>query len=155
MSAVTASPLLERLREEWRQLAAADERVFIPVGGAYRDPELLIQYRLLDVSELPAARRTAGAAIETLTRACVAVYIRQPPSRERELLDLRDGEPLRYDERLAEFLGIEDTSPAGIVRGVFGGEELAVEHLQRLAAWMRNPSIAIDGELPEEAPDVR
>ena len=145
--------LLERLREDRRALASA-ESTTIEIPGY--DGELVCRYRLMEASELekiarkaaklPRERRNLAVTMDSLSASCI----------EFETVDHRNGgaagtlaenggDPIRYDDRLAEALGYTAKSAREAVLGLFGGNEIAVlTHGAQLARWWSDASEDVD-----------
>lgn len=146
----------DRLKEHRRRLAAGREPLDVAIPG-YND-ELVARYRVLDYDELQKLRRRGGkmaqaqdpeaelkVTMDTIAAACVGMFVRQEDGSLLLMnecpsdLDLGD-EPICYDERLAEVLGIElptQSKVRSLIYQVFGEEDLLIfGHLERIDGWM-------------------
>jgi hypothetical protein len=113
----------------------------------YTDPELVGQYRMVDPSELAAIGEklkrefknrmelVTYGAIDSIIAACVGLYAR--PAGSKELISLDEGIPLRFDSRLADYLGIEATTAREVVIQTFGANMYAIiDHNVKITRWM-------------------
>jgi hypothetical protein len=144
--------VMQRLREKRKSISERNE-IDIDIPGY--DGELVARYRLMEGHEFEligkkvrrqfkstADRLTYGSA-DTLIAACVNILIRGADDRLYPLGDLigLPGEPIRYDDRLAEFLKFEANSARDVILGVFANNELALaQHQVKFARWTSDTS---------------
>lgn len=146
---------LRRQREE--NLHTSTLELALP---EYTNPELVGQYRMVDPAELSVIgeklkrefkNRTelvTYGAIDSIIVACAGLYARQAGS--KELISLNEEFPLRYDGRLAEYLGIEATTAREVVIGVFGGNMYAIiDHNVKITRWMADRKVDLSDGLGE------
>lgn len=169
-----AGSVLGRLRAR-REDLAQDHHLDLDIPGY--DGDLVARYRPLTAGEqariaakVERADRLAGndeqaaeaqlrTALDTIIAACVEILARQ----DGKLVPLADvmgsGVPVRYDQQLADALGITGADSArAVVRGVFPrdshGEVVPQpvnRHANEVAAWMARIGSDVDGDLLGEA----
>lgn len=156
--------VIDRLRRAYA--AGESERTtVIPIApGRYQD--LAAKYRPLDPNlrrKLQRrAERTGAFGTEAnltfqstlLVDACLSIMIRPEPGAEWEEAHrvpgadkIAHGEPVRFDERLAQILGMEligGETPAMIARLVFGDEPAFDVHYTQFSTW--STQLVPDGE---------
>lgn len=155
------SSVMDLLRHR-RQLRAQEITHDIDIPGYGGD--LFARYHLIDGKQLNAiasriqkterdpAGRNLLASVDVMVAACDGLYARDRGV-ERGLHEILGEEtPVRYDVRLAQFLGFEgelgDAPTArGVVLALFNGNDLAVmSHSSRLQRW----TMGAENELDEE-----
>jgi hypothetical protein len=155
LEAATGQPesLMDRLRGK---LAQAREETTVDLDIPGYDGELVARYRGLDpVKEgekiarrverqfKSEAQRGVYTLVDALVTACEGIFVRNVDG-ELEPLDPDGLGPCCYDERLAEFLGIDishgantDGAARRCLLGVFAGNKVAIAvHGQRWQRWM-------------------
>ena len=156
------------IRQRQAQLQADQTKIF-PIEPY--DGMLFVEYRTLDVQkdlqginakvskEAPKEplRQAFLGALDTMARACVSVYYnRAVPGEEPDLVPISqsigmDEPPVRYDERLAEFLGMPEAANGrarDVILFLFGGKELLVlGHNRELVGWMTGSQRGAEEEL--------
>jgi hypothetical protein len=150
---------LERLRE--RRRAAREDRdpLDLPIPG-YGD-ELIARYRVLDYDELQKLQKRGGemarsgdkeaglkVTIDTIAQACVGIFLAEEDGSLRPLNEVDPSygdEPVRYDERLAEVVGIDAEGKVRIlIRRAFPSDLSIIAHLERIDSWMSSTNDADD-----------
>jgi hypothetical protein len=145
---------LERLKELRRKRGEERRPLDLAIPG-YED-QLIARYRVLDHDKVEKLKRRVRkmvqaqdddaelkGAMDTIAAACVGMFVRQEDGSLKPMnecpsdLELGD-EPIRYDERLAEVLGIDSEGKVRtLIFQMFGEEGLIIEnHFQRIDAWM-------------------
>jgi hypothetical protein len=154
------SSLMDRLRAKHQELSER-QTIDIPLPG-YEDL-LVARYRVLTVKNeiSPIAKRVAkeskgdqgvaqlSATLDAMARACVELLT----PRDDELVPLSgafgpDEPPVRYDERLAEFMGWTDVTNARetILKLFAGNEPMVLAHGNMLQRWMSDTSRDVSNE---------
>lgn len=144
------SSALDQLRAKYQEIAAR-ETVEIPLPHFAGD--LVARYRLLDqrhdiapilkrAEKLPEAERELAASADLLIAACVGLIARQPDDSMEELVD-GQGEPIVYDHRLADGLGIEAQNPRQLLHHLFHDGPALIGHARRLQLWMSDTSLDV------------
>ena len=172
--APAAGSVLGRLRAR-RDDLAADHRLDLDIPGY--DGDLVARYRPLTAGEqtrlagkVERAERIAGnenqegeaqlrTAMDTIIAACVEILARQDGQLVPLAAIIGSNVPVRYDEQLAEALGITDAGSArAVLRGVFprdkAGDVLpqpVSRHANEVALWMTRIGSDADGDLLGEA----
>lgn len=126
----------------------------------YTNPELVGMYRVMDPAELAVIgeklkrefkNRTelvTYGAIDSIIACCSGLYARE--AGKKELIPLDAEFPLRYDGRLAEYLGIEAQTAREVVVGVFGGNMYAIiDHNVKITRWMADRKVDLSDGLGE------
>lgn len=160
---------VELLRQDYKELSEAED-VLIPVQG-YERVGLRVKYRMpesgkeLDAISRKVMRefkdtfsRNLYTALDTMIVLCEGLYI-QPLASELELetqvtepipLDPElSGEAVRFDQRLAEALGLGSDIPGArqVTRRLFGNNDMAViSHAEKLSRWLANTKADLDVE---------
>jgi hypothetical protein len=156
-----------------RQAALQSEKTKLLEIEPY-DGMLFVEYRTLDVQKDLQAINTKVSkeapneplkqaflgALDTMARACVGIfYNRAIPGEEPDLVSIAesispDEPPVRYDERLAEFLAMPDVANAkarDVILFMFGGKELLIlGHNRQLVQWMTGSQRGAQEELAGE-----
>lgn len=149
-------------KEELRELSETQE-VYVPVKG-YEKTGLQIKYHMPEHGKelgLIAQRvmretkdvftRNLYIAMDTMSHLCDGLYVQPEGVEEPVMLDPQElGEPMQFDERLAEMMGAngEVSSSRQVIRKLFGGNDLAVvNHAERLQRWLANTKADLDAEL--------
>lgn len=154
------SNAFDRLKARRRKLAE-DKTLDLPVQGYGGD--LVVRYKLLDWDtlneiETKALRSDNPRAelygqMDTLIAACDMVLIKADGDKEPRPAHEADpslGEPLRFDERLADKLGFEAKSAREVLVGVFDGNETAIPPIyQALSRWLSGARAQVDEEFIE------
>jgi hypothetical protein len=97
--------------------------------------------------------QTSGldVAIDLIVAACDGVIWRDEPALDWQLVNDESDVPLRFDQRLAEWLGFEADTAREVVRGVFspeGSKPISPSvHGDAVAEWMRGNDQAINRAL--------
>ena len=131
--------------------------------------ELAARYRVLHERDAALIAHTLNATngrseesvgdvplfLRILADACTGVLVRNG---DGELHPVeRDGDPVRFDKRLAEAMGFEAASSPDVVRALFSDEhgELVVgaltTHVRTVTEWMNDPTRSVEGELLGES----
>lgn len=141
---------LRQRREEQRKRSTLD--LIIPGYGG----DLAVRYRSLPedaikkfADKISKGEDGLGAARQMVVLACEAVLVREDGELE-PLTDETDS-PIRFDERLAEFLAIDADRAVDVAQEVFspgGTQPLAVmAHASALSNWMTGKDLEVDEEL--------
>lgn len=136
-------------RAERKRTGPKPLELVVPGGDA------VIIYKPLHLSQI---RRAAGrgsglmASTDLLIAACKRIDLRDPETGERwpaaEDTD-RPADPVRFDGRLAELLGLDGDTPADILLALFEHSDRAiVGQARRLDAWSGGEDL--DAAPPEE-----
>jgi len=153
---------VEVFREELRELSETQE-VYIPVRG-YERTGLQVRYHMpehgkeLGLIAQKVLRETKDTftrnlyiAMDTMSHLCDGLYVQPEGVEEPVMLDPQElGEPMQFDERLAEMMGAngEVHSSRQVIRKLFANNDLAiVNHAERLQRWLANTKADIDAEL--------
>ena len=142
---------IERLREKRRKVRAPREPLKLEIPG-YGDT-LVAAYRNLDWEELKTLREKGGemaatndkdaelkVTMDTIAEACVGFYVRE----SGELVPLNETveafgtEPVCYDSRLAEALGIDTNRVRTLIREMFPTDLSIIAHLAEISRWMES-----------------
>lgn len=146
----------DRIRAE-RESIAAEKSLDLVVPGY--SGLLAIRYRSISDREMEryAARiqkeNDAGirAGYDLLIEACEAILVRMETDQEFEILEDDDGDRVRFDIRLAEFLGVEASSARETVAAIFSPEGVqslaAFDQAASVLAWLQGKSADIDPAL--------
>lgn len=138
--------------------------VNIPVRG-FEKTGVQVKYRLpesgkeLDEIARRAKREAAKDAfkmnliisMDTMIRLCEGIYVQPPEAPEPVMLDPQEtGMPCRFDERLAELVGLDpDNSTARqALRKLFNNNDSSIiDHSERLGRWIRDTTADISLEI--------
>jgi hypothetical protein len=87
--------------------------------------------------------RNLYTAMDTMIILCIGLYVQPPEVDEPVELDPQEmGEPVRFDYRLGEIVGITDPEEAKsrvVLRKLFGNNDFAViAHAEKLNRWLAN-----------------
>lgn len=143
--------LMEQLRAQ-RQEALDDTSVDLPLpSNIYSDPIVLVRYRMVDARETQrimkkVQRQTKGeyernlyTTMDTLITACEGIFVLPAdaePGDKPQPLTLNGEGPLLFDERLAEWMGIEAQSARQTLLEFFANKETAIMVTgAKLARW--------------------
>ena len=151
--------IVDLLRQDLKDIEAAED-VLIPIVG-YERVGLRVKYRLpttgkeLDEIANKVRRefkdnysRNLYSMVDTMIVLCEGLYV-QPAIENLESSiegpvpldpDL-SGEPVRFDQRLAEAMGWTDQDMRArlVVRKIFGGNDMAISaHAEKLSRWLAN-----------------
>lgn len=147
----TGGSVVDMLRRR-RQALASETTTDLDIPGY--GGELFARYHLIDGKQLnaiatkvqkterEASARALFASIDVLIAACDGLYIRDHGVEKGVHEVMGEDTPVRYDQRLAEFLQYEGALGAnptarGVVLGLFGNNELAIlTHSGNLQRWM-------------------
>jgi hypothetical protein len=169
-SSIAPQPsIVDLLRQDLKELEEAED-VFIPIIG-YERVGLQVKYRMpesgkqLDEIARRVMRehkdtysRNLYTAIDTMITLCEGLYVQPQLEVELEqtapdvpvMLDPElSGEPVKFDERLAEALGFgsEVHTARAVLRRTFGNNDLAViAHAEKLSRWLSNTKANLDME---------
>ncbi len=157
-----AASLMDSIRAKHQGIVDSKETT-IPLPGY--DGLLVAKYRLLNVKgELGAIGRKVEKAyktvaeqglygtIDTMIMACIEILTTKE---DGTLVPLSEffGEdvPIRYDARLADFVGllqdVENKTARQVVFAVFGDNEpMILEHGRKLSGWMRDTTRDVDDD---------
>lgn len=163
--------IIDTLREQYAS-ATSDRRKILEILPARFGGNLAARYQPIDWEltrkrTLKVARALAGgsqveAELEleaaTIADACESILVRTkdggPWVELHETVEkFRAGGPVRFDQRLCEALGIEDTErmrQREIVRLVFKNEAALNNHYTLLDGWLREAIDVEDEDLDEE-----
>lgn len=146
---VQASSILDDLRAR-RQEISQRKTVDLEVPGY--DGKLVVRYRRLEWEELSKIgnraeksknpRKVLIAHVDTIVGACEEVFYRQVPGgplvRLADVIpDNEEGLPVKYDQRLADFFGVEGGSARKVCLAVFNNPLAVPIHHNELAEWMQ------------------
>jgi hypothetical protein len=154
--------IVDLLQEDMRELAETKE-AYIPVKG-YERVGLQVCYHLPDrgkeLDEIARKvqrevkdnyNRNITIAIDTMIHLCSGLYVQPAGVTERVMLDLdHTGEPVMFDERLAEMMGIagEVSTARQVVRKLFGNNDMMIiSHAEKLNRWLQNTKADLSLEI--------
>lgn len=113
----------------------------------YSNPQLVGKYHIVDPDEMAKIGnkiksefktmqdRVRYGSIDSIIEACDGLYARMPG--EKELIPLDSEIPMKYDIRLAEYLGFEVTTAREVVLETFGQNIYAIiDHNMKITRWM-------------------
>lgn len=148
-AAKAVSPL-DRLKERRRK--AQEERDPLDLDIPGYGGELVARYRVLSFEEMEKLQERGGKmaqvadkeaelkiTMDTIAAACVGIFLREDDKlRPLNEVDAKFGdEPVRYDERLAEAVGVDSEGKVRVlIRRMFPTELSILAHLQRISNWM-------------------
>lgn len=158
-----AASILEEARRVREQLVQERTKKF-DLPGAYAG-KFVVEYKMLSLTgdikiigdrvnreTKKVEERVLNAAIDSIIAACVEIYwndgdklipLRDVVEREEDEADA----PVRYDDRLARFMGLQVSGARDLVFQFFGGNDVMIYgHSQELGEWMRGSRGALDGE---------
>jgi hypothetical protein len=155
-------PVLDRLREQYAT-ATEDRRLELTIVPGRFDGNLAALYGPVDWKRIRRkVKRAAKAgfteeaeldyAASLIVEACETILVR--PEGGGDFVPLhsqveawRGGEPVRYDTRLCQALGIEGvTNPTAICRLVFKNPSALNDHFVGLDQWIKEAAPDEDGE---------
>lgn len=166
-SQIEPSSIFDDLREQYHE-ATEDRRITIPIAPGRFHGNLAARYRPGPWSDYRRRaermmRRGGGSeeaelqfAAQTLVQCCETILYR--PTDATELVPMheanpiwRGGEPVRYDDRLAQAVGIDPSpgSATAICRLVFRNPAALNDHFVTLDAWLKE-AIGSDEEDEDE-----
>lgn len=154
--------LVDILKEELAELAS-NTTTYIPVIG-HEKSGLAIKYRLPESGKVldeiarkveredskDAYFRNYYTAIDTIVKLCEGFYVKPYGVEDYVMLDPQEsGFPVKFDDRMAEIVGLPAGAPArAIAKKIFGNNELAVAaHAEKLSRWMSNTNADLTLEL--------
>lgn len=157
--------ILDTFKQELQELTQAED-VLIPVKG-YEASGLQIKYRMpatgQEIEKIGRGvqrrykdiyDRNLNTAMEMMIYLCEGLYVQPEGVEEPVMLDPQEtGEPCRFDERLAELVGMKpedgmEASPKAVLRKLFGNNELAIiSHAERLQRWLQNTKADLTSEI--------
>jgi hypothetical protein len=154
--------MMDSLRRKHQELTEG-VTIDIPIPGY--NGALVARYRVLDVKEelgkinakVRHEFRSLGeialyATIDVLIAACEGMYYNDGDKLRPLSESFGDDVPVRYDDRLAEFLALDLSEASGsyareTVRQTFGENEPAlIEHGRQLNVWMTDTSRSATGD---------
>jgi hypothetical protein len=156
--------LVDQIRGELEELSEIQE-VFIPVVG-YSQSRLQVKYRMpesgkeIDLIGQKVSRETKDRynrnlliAMDMMIHLCAGLYVQPDGAEEPVELDPQElGEPVYFDERLAEIIGLNGGSGSAriVLRKLFGNHDLAIlNHSEKLSRWLANNKADLERELWE------
>jgi hypothetical protein len=157
-SSPAGSSMMDQLRRKHKELADA-KTIDMSIPGY--DGALVARYRLLDMKKELGPIQTKVqhefktlpevmlyTSIDSLIVACEGFFYFDGVDKRPLEEGIGDGlGPVKYDERLATFLGIQTESARNTVLQVFGGNEIAItEHYRKIAMWMQGDSRGVMDE---------
>lgn len=141
---------------------ASNKEAYIPILG-YEKTGLAVKYHLPETGkQLDAIARKVNTetkdqyyrnlntSIDTMIFLCDGLYVKPAGVEDYVMLDPQElGEPVRFDARMAEIVGISADSPArAVLRKIFDGNEMAIlNHTERLGRWLNNTKADLTTEL--------
>lgn len=155
--------LIDLIREEQKEIEQVED-VYIRVTG-YEKSGLAVRYRLpnggteLDKIARKVERETKDrwqrnvmVAIDTMILLCEGLYVMPPGVDEWVELDPEEvGYPMRFDNRLAKMIGMDETAKTRqIVIKLFGGkghEFAIINHSEKLNRWLMDTKADLETEL--------
>jgi hypothetical protein len=156
--AAKAVSQLDRLKERRRRAREEREPLDLDIPGY--GGELVARYRVLSFEEMEKLQDRGGKmaraadievelkiTMDTIAAACVGIFLREDGKlRPLNEVDAKFGdEPVRYDERLAEAVGVDSEGKVRIlIRRMFPTELSIIGHLQRVSNWMSGVNDADD-----------
>jgi hypothetical protein len=152
---------LDRLKERRRKLAEDRPPLDLAIPG-YGD-ELVARYRVLDFDEMQKLRERGGkmaqaqdreaelkVTMDTIAAACVGIFCRQEDGTLKPLNEIAPefgDEPVRYDSRLAEAVGVDSEGKVRVlILQMFPTELSIIGHLGQIDAWMSGLNEADDSD---------
>lgn len=154
--AVAVVSIRDRIRAE-RESIAAEKTIDLIVPGY--SGLLAVRYRAISDREMEQYAQKlqkegdAGmrAGYDLLIETCESILVRVESDRDFEVLEDDDGDRVKFDVRLAEFLGIEAKSARETVAQTFspdGAQSLAAfSHVAAVQEWLMGKSSEIDPSL--------
>lgn len=153
--------LVDLLKADLDELGKHED-VLIRVPG-YEKSGLQIKYRLpengkeldnisrkVNREQKDTFSRSLYTAIDTMIVLCEGLYVQPAGVEEPVMLDPEEiGEPARFDERLADMLGMNGDNPSArkVVRRLFNGNDFAIiNHSERLNRWLMDTSANLEME---------
>lgn len=161
MEEVTTEPvgfasIRDQIRAE-REAIASEKTLDLLVPGY--SGLLAVRYRSISDREMEGyAKRLQKdgdvgirAGYDLLIEACEAILVRMDTSDEFEVLEDDNGDAVKFDVRLAEFLDVEAASARETVAATFSPEGVqslaAVDQAGAVLAWLQGKSSEIDPSL--------
>jgi hypothetical protein len=147
-----AETQLDRLKERRRKVRETRDplQLEIPEYGG----ELVAAYRVLGWEEMTKLREKGNqmaaandpeaelkVTMSTIAAACVGFYVRQDDGDLKPLNETVESfgdEPVRYDSRLAEALGIDTDRVWVVIREMFPTDLSIISHLAEISRWMES-----------------
>lgn len=143
-----------------REERLADERLDLPIptwGG-----ELVARYQVPDPSALARqtqARRAAGSDVEAASSAnadflidCVAQVLARTENGRLEALMTPQGTAVRFDQPLADLLGVEVENAREVVAHLFASNPIAIgTQASTVLTWLQDTSQEVEGALVGES----
>lgn len=156
------SNLVDLIKQDFEDLAKHKE-AWIPVKG-YEKSGLAICYGMpeggskqIDNITTKVEREvkdnwTRGllAGIDTMILLCRGIYVKPADVEEYVMLDPQEtGVPVRFDDRMAEIVGLPSSTPArAIVKKVFDNNDFGImDHCERLNRFLRNAKADLEQEV--------
>lgn len=156
--------LVDLIKADHADLASRED-TYIPVIG-YEKSGLAIKYRLPETGKVldDIARkveredskdpyyRNLFTAMDTMIKLCEGIYVKPSGVEDYVMLDPQEmGVPVKFDDRLAEIIGMPTTiSPPArtVVKKLFDGNEIAIgSHSEKLSRWINNTNADLTLEL--------
>jgi len=144
--------LLSRIRERRAQLQE-ERHLDLDIPGY--DGMLVARYRPLPWDEVKKIgekveksknpRKELYAMADVLVRACDSIWFRDPET--NELRPVQSGEPVRYDDRLAEALGFTADSARQVLLATFNNDLAVTAHHMEAAEWMQASDVEVNEDL--------
>ena len=128
--------LIRERRARRQQQGPPEKALMLPEG------EIVVVYNRATMKAVRAAANSKGALasnVRLLVDACKRIELRDPETGEQwpaaQDTD-RPDDPVRFDPRLADLLGLDGKDPASILLQAFEGNDRAVtSHAMRLDRW--------------------
>lgn len=142
--------LLDGLRKK-REGISKDRTMDLDIPGY--DGELAVRYGIVPWDELKvigekaqesrARRKELMAHADTLIRACRTILLKNQTTGEMQpaneiIKEYKDGEPVRFDERLAEMFKLDTKSARETLFAVFANDLAVTAQHNELGAWMQS-----------------
>lgn len=158
--------IVDVLREEVKELAE-NKTCFIPITG-YGRTNLMVQYHLPEKGkELDDIARKVNreqkdqyyrniyTAMDTMAWLCSGLFVNPDNAYpEPVMLDPQEtGEPVMFDSRLAELMGLESDngvvmSARAVIKRLFGNNDMAIlTHAEKLGRWLANTKADLSLEI--------
>ena len=155
--------IIDLLHKDVEELNASKE-VYIPMKG-YENTGMQIRYRLpergkeLDNIASNVRRETKDnytrnliIAMDVMIELCTGIFVQPGNTPEPVPLDPEDtGEPCKFDQRLAELLGMPEPVTVGarrVLKQLFGNNDMAIiSHSEKLNRWLANTKADVSLEI--------
>jgi len=155
--AKAGSPTLkDRLRKRHEELQVEHHLDLDIPGYTFEDgAALLARYLPLSGAQIDQMQKrmkkgkgseTLRGASDALILACEGMYVRQNEDAEPEPLDPEEDLPIKYDQRLVDYFGLEGKSMSSrqVLIALFPNEAAVIAQATRLSVWMEDVTEEVD-----------